>query len=67
MQKSCTTASSTSMSPGRSRAAMAAMTDDGIPTWAAIGAWIAHSTCWSHWRAVTRIASSDRRTPIALR
>ena len=33
----------------------------------AIGAWIAHSTCWFHWRAVTRIASSDKRTPIALR
>ena len=28
---------------------------------------IAHSTAWSHWRAVTRIASSDKRTPIALR
>jgi hypothetical protein len=38
-----------------------------MPYSRAMGSWMAHSTGWLQWRAVTSMASSVRRVPMALR
>ena len=52
---------------GISADTIAAIASAEMPSRNAIGAWIAHSTGCDQACAVTRIASSDRRRPIALR
>ena len=67
MQKSCTAASSSRSMAGLRPWAMASMVPALRPSRSAIGTCSAHSTGCDQARAVSRMANSDKRCPIALR